>query len=95
MILHDEPHSLTLVFSDRLLDKQRLEFPFAWPRSLVGPDGSCRGRADVTLTYTPPIDPDHREEAIRVHLEAFLHQEKLVDERTGANARRAPGRGRR
>jgi hypothetical protein len=79
VMLNDEPHSVTLVFSDRLLAKQRLEFPFAWPRSLVGPSGSCRGRADLTLTYTPPIDPDHREEAIRIQLEAFLHQEKLAD----------------
>lgn len=82
VILHDEPHSVTLVFSDRLLAKQRLEFAFAWPRSLVGTDGSCRGRAEVTLCYTPPIDPDHREEAIRVQLEAFLQQEKL-DVKTG------------
>jgi len=81
-ILHDEPHSVTLVFSDRLLAKQRLEFAFAWPRSLVSPDGSCRGSAEVTLCYTPPIDPDHREEAIRVQLEAFLQQEKL-DTKTG------------
>ena len=80
-ILNDEPHSVTLVFSDQLLAKQRLEFPFAWPRSLVR-DGACRGRADVTLSYTPPIDPDHREEAIRVQLEAYLHQERL-DEETG------------
>jgi hypothetical protein len=83
VMLNDEPHSVTLVFSDRLLSKQRLEFPFAWPRSLVGPDGACRGRADLTLTYTPPIDPDHREEAIRIQLEAFLHQEKLADDATG------------
>jgi hypothetical protein len=81
VILHDEPHSVTLVFTDRLLAKQRLEFPFAWPRSLVQ-DGLCRGRAEVTLSYTPPIDPDHREEAIRVQIEALLHQEKM-DEETG------------
>jgi len=81
-ILNDEPHSVTLVFSERLLMKQRLEFQFAWPRSLVNANGSCRGRAEVTLCYTPPIDPDHREEAIRVQLEALLHQEKL-DEATG------------
>ena len=81
-ILHDDPHSVTLVFTDRLLSKQRLEFPFAWPRSLVGADGSCRGRAEVTLSFTPPVDPDHREEAIRVQLEAFLHQEHL-DHSTG------------
>jgi len=81
-ILHDEPHSVTLVFSDLLLAKQRLEFGFAWPVSLVGADGSCRGRAEVTLCYTPPIDPDHREEAIRVQLEAHLHQER-IDQETG------------
>ena len=79
-ILNDEPHSVTLVFNERLLSKQRLEFPFAWPRSLVGADGSCRGQVAVTLSYTPPIDPDHREEAIRVQLEAHLHQEKLSEE---------------
>ncbi len=80
LILNDEPYAVTLVFNERLLAKQRLEFPFAWPPSLVGADGSCRGRAAVTLSYTPPIDPDHREEAIRVQLEAYLHQEKLNEE---------------
>ena len=70
-ILNDAPHSVTLVFSDRLIAKQRLEFPFAWPVSLVNANGSCRGRAEVTLCYTPPIDPDHREEAIWVQLEAY------------------------
>lgn len=82
IMLNDEPHSVTLVFSDRLLSKQLLEFPFVWPQSLVNADGSCRGKAELTLSYTPPIDPDHREEAIRVQLEAHLHQEKL-DEGTG------------
>jgi hypothetical protein len=81
-MLNDEPHSVTLVFSDKLLAKQRLEFPFSWPKSLVAADGSCRGQAEITLCYTPPVDPDHREEAIRVQLEAHLHQEKL-DEKTG------------
>ncbi|MDR3727445.1 MAG: S8 family serine peptidase [Terracidiphilus sp.] len=81
-ILNDEPHSVTLVFSEKLLAKQRLEFGFAWPKSLVGTTGSCSGRAEVTLCYTPPINPDYREEAIQVQLEAHLHQEKL-DESTG------------
>ncbi|WP_439596711.1 S8 family serine peptidase [Falsiroseomonas sp.] len=84
LLLSDDPHSVTLVFSERLLARQRLDFPFAWPRSLVRPDGACRGRADVTLAYTPPIDPAHREEAMRVQLEAYLHQEDLVDTATGA-----------
>ena len=77
-ILRDEPHSITLVFSDRLLAKQVLEFPFAWPKSLVTDDGICRGQIDVTLCYTPPIDPQHRDEAIRVQLEAQVGQEHLA-----------------
>jgi len=81
-ILNDEPHSVTLVFSDKLLSKQLLEFDFAWPHSLVNADGSCRGLAEITLCYTPPIDPDHREAAIRVQLEAHLKQEN-IDEETG------------
>lgn len=83
VILNDDPHSVTLVFSDRLLAKQRLEFTFAWPRSLVNETGSCRGRADLTLAFTPPIDPDHREESIRIQLEAYLHQEYLKNSETG------------
>ena len=52
VILHDDAHSVTLVFSDKLLAKQRLEFPFTWPKSLVQQNGKCRGRAEVTLAYT-------------------------------------------
>lgn len=81
-ILNDDPHSITLIFNETLLNKQRLEFEFAWPRSLVTPEGACRGRAEVTLGYTPPIDPAHREEAIRVQVDASLQQEKLY-EKTG------------
>lgn len=80
LMLNDEPHSVTLVFNERLLAKQRLEFSFAWPKSLIAKDGLCRGQADVTLSYTPPIDPDHRDEAIRVQLEAHLQQEYLDEE---------------
>jgi hypothetical protein len=81
-ILRDEPNSISLVFNDKLLAKQVLEFPFVWPQSLVGPDGSCRGQADVTLCFTPPIDPQHRDESIRVQLEAQLSQES-IDKETG------------
>ena len=75
VILRDEPHAITLIFSDNLLAKQVLEFPFAWPKSLVNEGGGCRGQIDVTLCYTPPIDPQHRDEAIRVQLEAQVSQE--------------------
>ena len=83
LLLSDDPHSVTLIFNERLLARQKLDFPFAWPRSLVRDDGACRGRADVTLAYTPPIDPSHREEAMRVQLEVYLHQEDLLDLATG------------
>ncbi|MDR7127629.1 hypothetical protein [Pseudotabrizicola sp. 4114] len=83
LMLSDDLHGVTLVFNDRLRARQRLDFPFAWPRSLVRADGTCRGRADITLAYTPPIDPIHREEAMRVHLEAHLHQENIVNDVTG------------
>jgi hypothetical protein len=74
---------VTLVFSDKLLAKQRLDFTFAWPRSLVTAAGACRGRVDLTLAYTPPIDPNHGQEAIRIQLEAYLYQEHLTDGETG------------
>jgi hypothetical protein len=79
-LLDDDPYSVTLIFNERLRVKQRLEFPFVWPRSLVREDGACRGRADITLCFAPPVDPDHGEEAVRVQLEAHLHQENLNPE---------------
>ena len=82
ILLVDEPYTITLIFSEVLPPKQVLEFPFVWPPSLVTETGGCRGRADVTLAYTPPIDPDHKEEAQRVQLEAFLRQE-TIDPETG------------
>jgi len=36
----------------------------------------------LTLAYTPPIDPDHKDEAQRVQLEAHLYQE-MIDSETG------------
>src|ERR1700687_6248414 len=55
LILNYEFHSVTLVFSERLREKQRLEFPFTWPRSLVGADGSCR--VGVAVTRAPTALP--------------------------------------
>ena len=76
-LLLDNPYAITLVFSDTLLRKQKLEFPFTWPAALVTVNGSCRGNIELTLAYTPPIDPDHKDEAQRVELEAFIHQEDI------------------
>lgn len=84
-LLLDDPFAITLVFSDTLLRKQRLEFPFTWPAALVTDKGSCRGSLELTLAYTPPIDPDHKDEAQRVELEAFVHQES-IDPETGEAA---------
>lgn len=77
--LSDDPHSITLVFADILPPKRELFFEFSWPRSLTSNSGKCRGRIDVTLVHTPPIDPAFDAECQRVQLYAALHQleEKL------------------
>jgi hypothetical protein len=74
----DDPYSITLVFSENLKERQILEFPFSWPADLVNANGSCRGRIDLTLAYTPPIDAAHKDEAQRVQLEAHIYQEKIA-----------------
>ena len=79
--LSDAAHSITLVFSDILPPRRELSFVFTWPRSLTSEQGKCRGRVDVTLCYTPPIDAAFGAECQRVQLEAHLYQleEKVVD----------------
>ncbi|MCY4560148.1 MAG: S8 family peptidase [Chloroflexi bacterium] len=72
--LSDRPHSITLVFSEFLASRRELQFVFSWPRSLVTPAGKCRGKVDLTLAFTPPIDAQFDAECLRVQLEAYLHQ---------------------
>ena len=72
--LSDSQHSITLVFSETLAVRRELKFIFSWPRSLVTPSGKCRGQADLTLAFTPPIDARFDAECLRVQLEAHLHQ---------------------
>ena len=72
--LSDRPHSITLVFSESLAFRRELQFVFSWPRSLVTPAGKCRGKVDLTLAFTPPIDAQFDAECLRVQLEAYLHQ---------------------
>ncbi|MBX3598560.1 MAG: hypothetical protein KF874_13400 [Rhizobiaceae bacterium] len=50
-----------------------LRLPFIWPQSLVT-DGSCSGRARMTLVYAPLLDPAFGAEFVRVNLEASLKQ---------------------
>ena len=38
------------------------------------PAGKCRGEVDLTLVFTPPIDPQFDAECLRIQLEAYLHQ---------------------
>lgn len=79
-LLVDDPYAISLVFSEKLLRRQKLEFPFSWPSALVTSTGGCRGRVDLTLAYTPPIDAAHKDEAQRVQLEAHLLQEGTNEE---------------
>jgi hypothetical protein len=34
ILLADDPFAISLVFSETLLRKQRLEFPFTWPAAM-------------------------------------------------------------
>ena len=79
-LLVDDPFAITLVFTGKLLRRQVLQFEFAWPAALVDDKGACRGRADLTLSYTPPIDAAHKDEALRVQLEAHLSQEAIDED---------------
>ena len=80
--LSDRPHSVTLVFTETLEARRELDFVFSWPRSLVTDSGKCRGQVEVTLAFTPPIDPQFDAECLRVQLEAYLHQIE-IDRETG------------
>ena len=80
--LSDDPYSITLVFSDRLQARRELKFEFSWPQSLVTPNGKCRGNADLTLAFTPPIDPKFHSECLRARLETSLYQLE-TDSNTG------------
>lgn len=75
-ILESGEDSITLVFASRIRRDQQINFRFSWPPSLVGPGGKCRGRAKVTLVFTPPLDPRFGSEFVRVNLDATLQQEK-------------------
>ena len=82
-LLLDDPFSISLVFTHALEHRQRMEFKFPWPAELVDAETSaCRGKVDLTLAFTPPIDHAHGAEAMRVQLDAHLHQE-AVDYETG------------
>ncbi len=52
-ILEGDDHQNTLVFASRLRNDRQIAFHFAWPTSLVGRDGSCRGVARLSLVATP------------------------------------------
>ncbi|BDA87279.1 hypothetical protein Sa4125_48210 (plasmid) [Aureimonas sp. SA4125] len=75
-ILDTGDHAITLVFASRIRRDQQINFRFAWPASLVGPGGKCRGRAKITLVSTPPLDARFGSEFVRVNINATLQQEQ-------------------
>jgi hypothetical protein len=76
-LLSDDPYAISLVFTERLPRRKMLQFNFSWPSALVSQTSACSGRVDLTLAFTSPIDAAHRDEALRVQLEAHLFQEGL------------------
>lgn len=79
-ILEGDDHKITLVFASRLRRDQQISFGFAWPPSLVTPDGKCRGSAKLTLVSTPPLDRRFGSEFVRVNIDATLQQENFDKE---------------
>lgn len=65
--------SITLIFETSILKGQRMEFKFAWPKSLVK-QGKCRGRGRLTLVSRPAVDGRDGEEFARTQLDAHLNQ---------------------
>ncbi|WP_181109622.1 S8 family peptidase [Xanthomonas arboricola] len=65
--------SITLVFEATLLKGQRLEFKFAWPKSLVKA-GKCRGRGRMTLVSKPAVDSGNGDEFARTQLDGHVNQ---------------------
>lgn len=65
--------SITLVFEASLLKGQRLEFKFAWPKSLVKA-GKCRGRGRLTLVSRPAVDSGNGDEFARTQLDGHVNQ---------------------
>lgn len=72
--LDGSPHSVTIVFEQAIPKGKRLEFDFAWPKSLVTPEGKCKGRGRLTLVARPTIKTDSGHEAVRVQLDAHVLQ---------------------
>lgn len=72
-MIDGSPYAATLLFHDRMMPKKDLFFGFDWPRSLVT-NGKCRGRALLTLVYTPTISDAFESELVRLNFEASLQR---------------------
>jgi hypothetical protein len=79
-ILQGGDHEITLVFASRIRPDQQISFQFAWPPSMVGPGGKCRGSARLTLVSTPPLDARFGSEFVRINIDAALQQEDFDKE---------------
>jgi hypothetical protein len=74
-ILEGGDQEITLVFASRIRRDQQISFNFAWPPSLVTPEGKCRGAARLTLISTPTLDSRFGAEFVRINIDAALQQE--------------------
>jgi hypothetical protein len=93
-MLDTPDHSITLVFSDVLLARQRLEFGFAWPQGLVNKNtGACTGNVRMTLVYRPPLNRNFGAEFVRVNVDAHLGQEEKGTFKSRTKQSHLPGEG--
>lgn len=77
-MLATDDSAITLVFQDTLPPGMELSFDFVWPTVLIENERT-RGKVDLTIAYSPPLDRLHQAEFARVNLDAYLRQE-TVDE---------------
>jgi hypothetical protein len=93
-MLDTPDHSITLVFSDVLTARQRLEFEFAWPKGLVDKNtGACRGEVRMTLVCRPPLNRAFGAEFVRVNVDAHLGQEEKNSFKNRTKQAHLPGDG--
>lgn len=88
MLLTDD-HSITIVFSGVIQNRQIGEFNFTWPQSLTNSEGKCRGEVTLTLVYATKTAPEFGAEYCRTNVDASLRQERFNKKKNEWNYEKA------
>lgn len=63
---------VTLMMEQEIYEGHHLTVPFAWPKSLIDENGTCRGKVRMTLVAGVPLDATYGSEYIRANVQAAL-----------------------